>query len=386
MSDQVRVLASMVGSLEKSDIKVKYGTFLEAVNSRFHSVQIYNAGLNGIEKYINAMITFSPKISAWKEKYFKNVQAFARRSHRMQKFIKTHQKKFDVILQIGGLFDSSAIESGIPVVIYTDNTTMITSRYPNSGRFMFTHQDFETWIRMEKNLYQKAAHICVRSQLVKRSLITDYGIAEKNITVIGGGVNFSTLPGLPERKDRSKFSILFIGTDFYRKGGDIVLKAFSLLFQTFPQAELIIVTKETLPDQHPAAGVTIKKTIWDRKEIENLYYDADVFVLPSRYETWGDVVLEAMAFGIPCISVYGQPMEEIIIDGETGLLVNKENEAELAAALSRLAMDSELRMKMGKNARKLVIEKYSWERVVDRLAPIMIDAVNRYFYQPITNI
>jgi len=386
MTRRIRILGTMVGSLKKKDMQVKYGTLIDSINQLFDLVEICDASLKGIDKYINAISNFSPHISSWKEKYFKNISAFTRRSKKIQTFVTAHRDEMDVILQIGGLFNSTTDSAGFPVVIYTDNTTRITSRHPHSGRFLFSGNDFEKWVSLEKELYQNAAHICVRSNITKLSLMKDYEIGEEKITVIGGGVNFKELPEKFDKTPGSKFRVLFIGTDFYRKGGDLVINAFKKFLEKHPDSELTIVTKDSISTHYTMPGVVIKKPIWNRFEIKNLYLSADVFILPSRFETWGDVLLEAMAYGLPCISVYGQPMEEIIIHGETGFLVQPENENELSAAINDLAQNPELRERMGEAARKLVSEKYTWERVVDRLAPIIYEAANNYFYQPITNI
>ena len=81
--------------------------------------------------------------------------------------------------------------------------------------------------------------------------------------------------------------------------------------------------------------------------IARLYCEADFLVLPSRQETWGDVILEAAAYGVPSIGTYGQAMEEIIQDGETGLLVPMDDIEQLANALDSLLSDPNLRIEMG---------------------------------------
>jgi glycosyltransferase involved in cell wall biosynthesis len=96
--------------------------------------------------------------------------------------------------------------------------------------------------------------------------------------------------------------------------------------------------------------------------------------MPSRLETWGDVFLEAMAFGLPCIGVTGQAMNEIIRDGETGYLVPPEEVGPLSAALMDLFSDARKRLEMGNAAREVVQRNFTWDHVVSRLVPIVRSA------------
>ncbi|RME88071.1 MAG: glycosyltransferase [Anaerolineae bacterium] len=91
-------------------------------------------------------------------------------------------------------------------------------------------------------------------------------------------------------------------------------------------------------------------------------------ILGPGQETWGDVLLEAMAFGLPCVGVFGQAMEEIIRHEETGLLVPPEDSDALAKALARLLSQPALRQRMGEAARQRVAREFTWARVVERIA------------------
>jgi glycosyltransferase involved in cell wall biosynthesis len=134
---------------------------------------------------------------------------------------------------------------------------------------------------------------------------------------------------------------------------------------------LIVVTQDTIRTGSPLDGVRVLAPIWNRAGLEVLYRQADVFILPSRQETWGDVLLEAMSFGLPCIGVYGQAMEDIIVHDETGFLVAPEQTELLAHAIIRLFEQPDLRHRMGQAARLLVAREFTWDRVVQRLIPVL---------------
>jgi phosphatidylinositol alpha-1,6-mannosyltransferase len=108
-----------------------------------------------------------------------------------------------------------------------------------------------------------------------------------------------------------------------------------------------------------------------------LYASADVFAMPCRdrwlgleTEGFGIVYLEAAACGIPVIAGRSGGSHEAVDDGATGFVVDGRAVAEVGDALSRLCHDAELRERMGLAARDRAVTEFSYDRLVDRLAPI----------------
>jgi glycosyltransferase involved in cell wall biosynthesis len=202
-------------------------------------------------------------------------------------------------------------------------------------------------------------------------MMADYGLPAEKVTAIGGGVNFSSLPELGETPAKKQPIILFIGKDFYRKGGDILLQAFDQVRERIPQAQLWLVTEGPAPRAEGQQGVRVIDPTWNRQVIHQLYSQASLFVLPSRLETWGDVLLEAMAYQLPCVGVRGDAMEEIILDGITGLVVPPDDPQALEEAIVRLLSEPSIRCTMGQAGRRRVEQNFLWARVIDRLEPII---------------
>ena len=98
---------------------------------------------------------------------------------------------------------------------------------------------------------------------------------------------------------------------------------------------------------------------------------ADVFCLPSYREGFGSTIIEAAACGIPAIGskIYG--ITDAIIDGETGILVEKGNVHDLASAMLELAENDYLRKKMGAYAMKVAIEKFKPDYISKELVSIL---------------
>jgi alpha-maltose-1-phosphate synthase len=171
---------------------------------------------------------------------------------------------------------------------------------------------------------------------------------------------------------------LFIGTNFERKGGEQLLAAFQQLRERLPQAELWLVTHK---DDLSGPGIRRIEPTRDRAAIETLYRSASVFAMPSRCETWGDVFLEAMAYGLPCIGSTNDAMPEIIDHGRSGYVVPTDDVGALASCLERLLTDAALRREMGARGRARVLQMFTWEHVARRMAPYLERAAREHVAQ-----
>jgi len=100
-------------------------------------------------------------------------------------------------------------------------------------------------------------------------------------------------------------------------------------------------------------------------ELGPLYERAAVVAVPSHREGFGVVCAEAMAYGRPVVAGAVGGLLDLVVDGETGLLVQPRDVAGLREALERLLADAELRRRLGENARRRAREHFSWDRVTD---------------------
>ena len=103
-----------------------------------------------------------------------------------------------------------------------------------------------------------------------------------------------------------------------------------------------------------------------RAQLAELYTSATVFVLPSMFDAWGHVFIEAMGYGLPCIGTAICAMPEIIDDGVTGRLVARGEPEPLASAMIELLSDPEKSERMGRAAHARVLEQLTWSHVADR--------------------
>jgi len=243
---------------------------------------------------------------------------------------------------------------------------MLSERYYPGWATLTSRRDRDEWVRFEGEVYRNALFLFPRTEILRRSMIEDYGCDPERVVVVGYGANF-TAPSIEERRYDSQIA-LFVGIDFKRKGGPGLLKAWPLVRQRLPQAKLLIAgppkPATPLPD-----GVEWLGLIQDRAYLSQLYLQAAAFVMPSIYEPSGSVFLEAMGHGAPCISTNRGANPEIIDHEQCGLLVPMNEPEPLAEAIISLLGNPHYAEQLGRQAYKRVLEGFTWKDVIERMAP-----------------
>ncbi len=107
--------------------------------------------------------------------------------------------------------------------------------------------------------------------------------------------------------------------------------------------------------------------------LAELYRRSAIFVMPSLGEGFGLVYLEAMRAGKPCVAARGSAADEVVADGETGFLVDRDDPEELASALGRLLAGPDLARRMGEAGRRLWRERFSLKQFQKGLRPLLDD-------------
>lgn len=224
-----------------------------------------------------------------------------------------------------------------------------------------------------------AAKNCDRIVAVSRALkicIMDFHNDEKKIKIIPCGVDGSLFVKNDIEKKSKPKRILYVGWVAYHKGVDVLLKSMKALKEKKVDVELIIIGQSYYKDQKRqenelkelAKQLGVSEMVYfaggkSQKEIVEYLNQSSLLVLPSRRETFGAVLVEAMACGVPVVATKcGGP--EDIITPDVGVLAEKEDEDSLAAAI-KSALDNCDRYQ-GDKIRKYALENYSWESVGKR--------------------
>lgn len=183
--------------------------------------------------------------------------------------------------------------------------------------------------------------------------------------------NFVRLPETAARFANDKFHVVFLGQLGKRKGTYDLIEAFESMNQENRKKYLVflagdgeieqcrkLITSYRMNDIFQVMGwIGIQK----KKE---LLSRANVLVLPSYFESFGIVLLEAMSYGIPVICSNGGFMKEIVRNGVDGMVVNCGRPDEILTALETLENNPQLCSQYGQNGRKRVQELYSEDKVI----------------------
>lgn len=229
---------------------------------------------------------------------------------------------------------------------------------------------------------QDAQRVIAISDHAKSELIERYRFDRERVEMIPHGVNtdrFYPREERPPAVNPDQVTLLYVGRIGPRKGIDLALQALSRADAT--DVELLIAGtgrhEQHLRELAAELGVTDRVKFLGYvpdEELPSLYSSADVFVLPSLYEGFGLVLLEAMACGTPVIGTNVGGIPTVIDDGETGLLVEREVPA-LVEAINSLTSDEANRKRMAQNA----LEKArttSWDSVVESVEQLYRDVRN----------
>ena len=179
--------------------------------------------------------------------------------------------------------------------------------------------------------------------------------------------------------------LLFVGRLASNKGLLELVDAFTRLAQHDPTATLVLVGEDggmrpaverNIAARSLGGRVRITGYVADERLLASAFREARLFVLPSEYEAFGLVLLEALAQGTPAVASRVGGIPEFLEDGKAGRLVPPNEPVGLANAILTLWDDETTRKKFGAYGRDVVVPKYSWERVVDELERIFRDVAD----------
>lgn len=220
--------------------------------------------------------------------------------------------------------------------------------------------------RIEQRVYEGADPVFVLSEYTAAVLTERYGIKRERFEVVPYPIDTDRFTPEGDTADADGPLILFVGRfNDPRKNTEMLVEAFSLVREEFPDATLRLIGDESstaLRSAFERHGVTEAVECLDyvpNEELPAHYRAADVFAIPSNQEGLAIVGLEAMACGTPVVSTRCGGPEGYVVDGETGYLVKRRDIEQMADHLSVVAGDSATRSQSGDRAQKVVEAEYA---------------------------
>lgn len=292
-----------------------------------------------------------------------------------------------------------------PVITSLHTTYKLAMPFKNDWRTdaVYVARHVNKVIAAESWLLQHSSAILANSGQVIEAIENAYdGVLSRT------GVRITTIPhGLgspvqlppkaggadPEARETRMLKVLFVGRLEERKGPDFLLSALAHLPLRLPEFEVVFVGDAGPERGDYARKIGVQVEALRRKgtranlrflghvsdaEVEQHYRDADIFVAPSRFESFGLTLIEAMRFSTPVIASDVGGMREIIRDGIDGYLVNLDNTVQLAQRLSALLTSPELRRKIGEAARHTYETRYTAARMAESLESLYLSLTEEH--------
>lgn len=215
----------------------------------------------------------------------------------------------------------------------------------------------------------------------KRELVERDGLAPDRVAAfpIGLDVNYFR-PAAPEQDLRHEFGLpkghLLVGLISYLrsyKGHEYFIEAAGMLAGRRRDVTFVIVgegpEEAAIRARIEQLGLSERiRMLGFREDLLNVFRSFDLFAIPSvEGDTIPQVLMQALAIGLPVVSTTVGSIPDVVIDGETGFVVPPRDAAALADRIARLLDDGELRSRMGVQGRSMVERSYSLERMLDRM-------------------
>jgi glycogen synthase len=294
----------------------------------------------------------------------------------------------------GGI--AAKLAYGIPLVITAHSLEPLR---PWKREQLGGGYDFSSWI--EKTALEMADAVIAVSKETKADILNHFDVDESKIEMIYNGIDTEQYHCVDTQESLEKYGIdpdkpyvLFVGRITRQKG---IVHLVNAIQHIQPDCQVVLcagapdtpeIAKE-MSDAVDVARAEREGIIWIEDMVSKdvaieLYSNAAVFCCPSIYEPFGIINLEAMACETPVVASAVGGIKEVVVDGETGVLVPVEqlNEApfepvdpakfskDLADAINRLMDDEPLRRKMAEASRARAVETFSWTAIAEQTAAL----------------
>ena len=210
--------------------------------------------------------------------------------------------------------------------------------------------------------------------------VTKYRCPPKKIRIIPNGVNIKVFK--PSSSTEKENLVCWMGRFVPEKGLKYLVDAIKIISGLKSNVKFLLIGDGPLRakiierlNKYGLTGQTVFTGRVPHEKIYDLISKASVFVLPSVKEGMPMVLLEVMASGKPVIGSDISGISDVVTHGQNGLLVPPRNPEALANAVLTLLNDESLRRRLGRNARQLMVEKYSWNIITSKIEKVYYEAI-----------
>jgi len=232
----------------------------------------------------------------------------------------------------------------------------------------------------ERFLWPLAHRIICNAAAIREDLAHNFGVDRQRLHVIVNGVDTEFFRPDPARHNGGPPRALALARFVPDKDHDTLVRAFARVNSSLPQAELWLVgdgpLREAVGRQADALLPPSSIRFFPAQvDVRPLLHQAGLLVLSSVTEALPNVVLEAMAAGLPVVATSVGGLPEVVAHGETGLLAPPRDPGALAQALARLLADATVRAEMGAAGRSRAVQEFSLVAMVERHEAVLAEVL-----------
>jgi len=278
--------------------------------------------------------------------------------------------------KVGWAADTLARHHGVPFVL----TMHGTERVRHGGNLPIGEptdvNSIEWWLAF------RADRLIASTRFMVDQLVTGFELSPDQVIRIPNGIDPQLWDGHDRPADRGPLIVSW-GRVQYEKGFQVLARAMTTLRARIPNVSCVIAGRGSyLPElqtQIDVEGVSdlieLPGFLGD-DELRSLVHRAGCVVIPSLYEPFGVVALEALAAGAPLVVARTGGLAELIVDTNAGLTFEPGNPEDLARIVEIVLRDSELAQELTKNARSLIERKYAWNAVATSVVHVYETAID----------
>ena len=264
--------------------------------------------------------------------------------------------------------------AGIPYFISTDATTAQVeniAEYGLKATSSWQHAKHRLRDLLIGYCFVHAARVLPWSHWAAKAIQAEFGVPDERIEIVPPGVDLSVWhvrePVSVSQAGRTR--LLFVGGDWERKGGPLLLDVFRRHFRG--RCELHLVTRDAPADIREPDTFVYADLGPNDTRLHNLYETCDALVLPTRADCFSIASIEAMASGLPVITCPVGGIPEIVEDGASGWLVPTGDGAALRQAIEKLLADPARAREMGSRGRAIVEARFDAEHNTHRVLDLL---------------
>ena len=275
------------------------------------------------------------------------------------------KKKYDYILAPAASTEIAYLNTSIPIIYYTDSSFGQLNEYYESFSSLFRFSVKESNYIEQKALL-KATYYAYPSEWAKKYVEENYQLnATPKVISMGANIDDDQIEYVPKKIDKDQeINLLFLGVEWFRKGGDKVFDTFLLLSEKYNVN--LTVCGCIPPVTHPKMKVIPflnKNEPSQMKRFTQLFQETHLLFLPSKAECFGIVFCEASAFGVPSITTNTGGIPNAVVNGENGYCLDVNAvPSDYFDTISQLIENPTRYQELSKSSRELYSSTFNWNK------------------------